>query len=452
MFSEAYKRYALAAVTSIYMWNLVDRGLMTLLLQPIKSDLQLSDTQLGFLTGIAFGLFYAVFGLPIARWADRGNRVTIASISIGLWGLTVMASLLVTNYIQLVCARIAAAVGESGCKPPTYSLVGDYFPAAAERTRALAIYVSGNFLSALVSYILGGWLNELYGWRKTFFLMGIPGLVLAVLIKLTIAEPRASASDTRPEQRSLPSMRAVFTLLWGQRSCRHLSIALILLYTLGLGLGPWYAAFMIRSHGMGTAELGIWLGLIFGLGGMAGVLLGGYAASRWFVGNERGQMRVTAAVVASVVPFFVAFLSLPHTAQALGALTPLIMVFSSFLGPTYALMQRLVPDEMRATMMAVVMLLANLIGFGIGPQVVGILSDWMMPSVGSNSLRYAMLLMSFVALWAAYHFWRVGQSVADDLSAIDPRAKFGSPAFEASSASRCGADGSCQHVLRRPPA
>src|SRR5688572_10902218 len=133
-FSVAYKRYALSVMTVVYLFNLVDRGLMMLLLQPIKEDLNLSDTQLGLLTGIAFGLFYATMGVPLARWADRGNRATIASLAIGLWGLTVMACLLVTNYVQIVIARIAAAVGESGCKPPTYSLVGDYFPQPAERT------------------------------------------------------------------------------------------------------------------------------------------------------------------------------------------------------------------------------------------------------------------------------------------------------------------------------
>lgn len=422
MFSLAYKRYALAAMTSVYMLNLVDRGVMALMLQPIKEDLQLSDTQLGFLTGIAFGLFYATVGVPLARWADRGNRVTITSLAIGLWAVTVMISLFVTNYVQLVFARIAAAVGESGCKPPTYSLVGDYFPEPAERTRAMAIYITGSPLSALVSFVVGGWLNELYGWRITFFLMGIPGLILAVLVKLTVIEPRTQASSRAVRERPLPSMRVVMATLWGQRSCRHLSIALILFYTMGLGLWPWYAAFMVRSHGMETGELGVWLGLIFSLGGIAGVLIGGYVASRWFADNERGQMRLSALTVASVVPCYLAFLTLPQKHQALIALVPLMVVFSVFLGPTYALMQRLVSDEMRATMMAVMMLLANLIGFGIGPQVVGILSDLLMPVVGTDSLRYAMLLMSFVALWAAYHFWRVGETVKQDLSMVAHRA------------------------------
>lgn len=421
MFSLAYKRYALAGMTAVYTLNFVDRGLMMLMLQPIKEDLQLSDTQLGFVTGIAFGLFYATLGVPIARWADRGNRVTITSLAIGLWGVTVMACLFVTNYIQLVFARIAAAVGESGCKPPTYSLVGDYFPEPAERTRAMAIYMTGGPLAALLSFIVGGWLNELYGWRITFFVMGIPGLFLAVLVKWTIIEPRTQASSSRVEERRLPSMRSVLGTLWRQRSCRHLTIALILIYMMGAGLGPWYAAFMMRTHSMGTGELGVWLGFIYGLGGIAGVLIGGYVASRWFAENERGQMRLISVTVASLVPCYVAFLTLPQKHQALIALIPLMMVFYVFLGPTYALMQRLVADEMRATMMAVLMLMANLIGFGIGPQVVGILSDLLMPLLGTDSLRYAMLIMSFVALWAAYHFWRVGQTVKEDLSMIARR-------------------------------
>src|ERR1700733_313850 len=172
MFSEAYKRYVLGALTFVYALNYLDRGLILLLLQPIKDDLHLSDTQLGFLTGIAFGLFYATLGVPIARWSDRGNRVTITSMAIALWGMTVMSCLFVSNFAQLLAARVAAAVGESGCMPPTYSLIGDYFPAATERTRAMAIYMLAGPLAAIVSFVLGGWLNELYGWRVTFFVMG----------------------------------------------------------------------------------------------------------------------------------------------------------------------------------------------------------------------------------------------------------------------------------------
>lgn len=418
MFSPAYKRYALSALTTVYMLNLVDRGLMALLLQPIKEDLHLSDTQLGFLTGIAFGLFYATLGIPMARWADRGNRATITSIAIGMWGATVMACLFVTNYFQLVLARIAAAIGESGCKPPTYSLVGDYFPAPAERSRGMAIYMSGGPLSALLSLILGGWLNERYGWRFTFFLMGIPGLILAVLIKLTIVEPRTRVESKRISKQSLPSMRAVLETLWYRQSCRHLSIALIVLFAMGYGLGPWKAAFMMRSHGMGTAELGVWWGLILSLGGIAGLFLGSYAANRWFTGNERGQLRMSAVMVSLTLPFDVAFLIAPGKHQALIALIPSQMAGICFVGPVFALMQRLVPNEMRATVLSVIMLLANVIGMGIGPQIVGVLSDWMTPSFGVDSLRYAMLTMSLLSLLAAYHLWKAGRTVRKDLQAV----------------------------------
>jgi predicted MFS family arabinose efflux permease len=413
-----YNRYVLLVLTLVYTLNYLDRGLIGLLLQPIKEDLHLSDTQLGFLTGIAFGLFYATLGLPIARWADRGNRSTITSLAIGLWGLTVMACLFVANFAQLICARIAAAVGESGCMPPTYSLIGDYFPQPAERARAMAIYWLASPVATLISFMLGGWLNELYGWRITFFVMGCPAILVAILVKLTIVEPRGQVAAAQPNAKQYPRMMEVFTILWRQHSSRHLIIAIVLLFTMGLGLSPWYAAFMIRTHGMQTSELGIWLGLIFGVSGIAGILLGGYVTGRWFAEDERHQMRLSAASIALLVPCYLLFLLLPHKEHALIALIPLAVVFNFFLGPTFALMQRLVADEMRATTLAVLMLLANLIGMGIGPQIVGLLSDALAPIAGGDSLRYAMLSMSLVALWSAYHFWQAGQSVQGDLRAV----------------------------------
>jgi MFS family permease len=418
MLTAAYKRYALTALTLVYTMSFLDQVLMALVLQPIKEDMHLSDTQLGFLTGIAFGLFYAVFGVPIARWADRGNRNTITSAAIALWGATVMCCLFVTNFTQLVFARIAAAVGAAGCMPPTYSLVGDYFPDSAARTRAMTVYMLSNPLSNLISFVLGGWLNERYGWRVTFCVLGIPALLVALVIRRTIIEPRTTTASVRVSSPPLPRMMEVLATLWRQRSARHLSAALVLLYTMGLGMGPWYAAFMMRSHGMGTAELGMWLGLIFGMVGVAGIALGGYVSARWFSGNERGQMRLSAVAIASTVPCFALFLFAPSKAQALAAMVPLAVAFNFFLGPVIALMQRLVIDETRATTLAVVMLLANLIGMGIGPQTVGVLSDVLMPFLGSDSLRYAMLIMSCMALWGAFHLWRAGRTVTEDLAVI----------------------------------
>lgn len=411
--------YALSVMTMIYMVNFLDRGLIALLLQPIKQDLSLSDTQLGLLTGIAFAVFYSVAGVPISRWADRGNRVTIASLAIGLWGLTVMACFFVTSFPQLLVARVAAATGEAGCKPPLYSLIGDRFPEPAERTWAMTIFLIGAPLASLASFLLGGWLNAHYGWRASFAILGIPGLLLALLLKLTVKEPRSEAASSPTTAAAQPGFGSILARLWRQRTTRHLVLALTLIYTLGMGLTPWYAAFMIRLHGMDTAELGLWLGLIFGLSGLSGIIFGGYLSATLFAGDEKGQMRMSAVAIMLVAPCLIAFLTIQNRYGALCALIPLIAVFNLFLGPTYAILQRLVSDDMRATVLAMIMLIANLIGMGIGPLLVGVASDSLSAKMGADGLRYAMLAMSVFALWSGYHFWQAGRTVIDE---IDDRA------------------------------
>ena len=417
MFGEAYRRYVLFILTLVYTLNYLDRGLITLLLPNIQADLKLTDTQLGFLTGIAFGLFYATLGIPLARWADRGDRGSITSLAIGLWGITVMGCLFVSNFKQLVAARIAAAVGEAGCMPPTYSLVGDYFPRPAERTRAISLYMLASPLSVLLSFVLGGWLAQRQGWRMTFFWMGVPALLVAAVVKLTVRDPRTQAGDGHLPAERLPRLDLVLGELWRRPALRHLTLAVILLLTVGAGLGPWYAAFLSRYHGLSTETLGLSLGLIFSIGGIVGITLGGYLSGGRFVPDEKAQMRVTALTVACLSPAFTLFLLFRSTAAALTALAVLWTLFNFFIGPTFTLLQRLVVPRTRATTLALVMMLANLIGMGVGPQIVGVLSDLLRTAVGFESLRYAMLALSLVALWAAYHVWRVGRYVTVDLDA-----------------------------------
>jgi predicted MFS family arabinose efflux permease len=387
-------------------------------LQPIKIDLRLSDTRLGLLTGIAFGLFYAMLGLPIARWADRGNRVIITAVAIGLWGVTVMSCLFVKTFPQLMLARIAAAVGEAGCMPPTYSLLADYFPTPSERIKAMTVYWLASPLSALLSFTAGGYLNDRYGWRVAFFVIGIPGLIGAALVALTIREPRSTsnAARTKGAAHTRPSICHMLIWLWRQPTLKHLAAAYVLLLTVALGLAPWYAAFMMRSHGLSTSKAGLCLGWIFGGGGVVGILLGGYITDR-LLRSEAGQVRVSAISMALVFPLFGLFVLLPQKTPALLALILFVVTFSIFLGPTFALIQRLVPAWMRATSMAVIILVANIIGMGCGPLIVGALSDFLTPRFGDDSLRYAMLALSSTALWSAYHFWAAGKSVTKDLAA-----------------------------------
>ena len=247
--------------------------------------------------------------------------------------------------------------------------------------------------------------------------MGVPALLVAAAVKLTVHDPRRSKNGELNAVARLPRLDRVFVDLWHQRATRHLSLAIILLLTMGAGLGPWYAAFLMRYHGLSTATLGLWLGLIFSIGGLAGISLGGYLSTSWFADDEPRQMKVTAVAVACLCPAFMLFLLLRPTAPALGALAVLWTLFNFFIGPTFALLQRLVTPDTRATSLALVMMFANLIGMGLGPQIVGVLSDLFRPALGPESLRYAMLTLSVVALWAAWHFWCVGQCVRADLEA-----------------------------------
>jgi predicted MFS family arabinose efflux permease len=416
--STRQRRYALGVLTLVYMLNLTDRGLVILLLESIKTDLRLSDTQLGALTGVAFGLLYAVFGLPFARWSDRGDRVGLASIAIAIWGVTVMATLLVASFIQLFVARMAAAVGEAGCKPPTYSLVGDLYPQPADRIRAMSIYWLGSPLSVILSFMIGGWLGQHYGWRAAFFVMGVPGLILALVVRLTLADPRVRRGSNVPA-RPAHSTMAVASLIWNRPACRHVCIGLVLVFSINFGLSPWYGAFLIRSHGMQTDELGLWLGLIFSISGVVALLAGGLVGSRLLAENDKGQLTMTALTVALLVPFYLLFLLVPGKAQALLAMVPLMLVFNFYVAPIYALLQRLVPDEMRAMVLALVMLFANVIGMGLCPPLVGILSDTIRPHFGTDSLRYAMLSVAALSLWASYHFWCARRCVAADIAIAD---------------------------------
>jgi MFS family permease len=423
MFSESYKRCALATLTLVITVNTFDRGLMFLLLQPIKVDLQLSDTQIGFLTGIASGLFATAVGVPLARWADRGNRVTLASFAMTVWSLTAMALFFVTSYVHLLIVRIVAGVGDAGAVPPAYSLMADYFPQPAERMRAMYIWGMAGPIGSTSCFMLGGWLNDHYGWKLAFLLSGGVGLLVVGLIKGVLVEPRIAPA--RVEACSAPAhpprLTAVLSLLWNRPSCRHLAITMTLLLTVGYGAMSWQGAFLMRSHGMSSTELGFWMGTIGGFGGLASLLLGRYVVNRWFFNDERRQMHLAAATTTCAAVFYVAFLLLPSKRFALVALTAEMVVFSAFSILPSVLLQRLVPDQMRATMLAVMTLLANMIAYGIGPLVVGVVSDLVSAKLGAtDGLRYAMMFMLIGWIWASYHYLQVAKTVQDDLAAAVP--------------------------------
>jgi MFS transporter, Spinster family, sphingosine-1-phosphate transporter len=418
-----YKQYVLVVLTLIVLFNYVDRWAFGLVLQDIKTELELTDTQLGFLTGIAFALFYSVVGVPIARWADRGNRVAIISLTAALWSVGVALCAAATSFEQLLLIRIGVAVGEAGCIPPALSLMADYFN-RAERPRAAAVYLIGSSFSFIVGFLLAGWLNELYGWRVMFVALAMPGVALCILAWATLREPRRSASawtrNTANDSPAAPMFREVCAKLWAIPTFRLLLLYNSVAYFFTYGIVQWQPAFFIRSHGMGTSELGVWLGFSYGIGGMLGAYLGGAWSSNYAARNERLQLRVSALVIGcSAVFATLTYISpSPHVAFGLIALSSagLAMVSS----PWIAMNQTLVPERMRAVAAALTFLVSNLIGMGFGPLLAGALSDAFQPWAGKESLRYALLTLAPGYCCAAWLLWRASRTVTRDLEIAQP--------------------------------
>jgi MFS family permease len=419
---QRYRVYLLAVLTCILAFNYVDRWALGLLLQDIKADLGLSDTQLGLLTGIAFALFYSVVGLPIARWADRGNRIAIITITTSLWAAAVAACGLVTSFAQLLLIRIGVGVGESGCIPPAHSLIADHFT-RAERPRASAIYMAGAPLSVVVGFFAAGWLNEFFGWRMTFMLLALPGLPLAALAWFTLKEPRklaaptpvAHASTTGLHTDPAPSVRTVFVTLWMNRTFRHLLVCFALASFFGQGIAQWKPAFFIRSYGLQSGELGTWLAAIYAGGGLLGTWLGGELASRLAARNERLQLGFLAWVYAAFAVISACIYLAPNAYMAFAFLALSIIAYNMSNGPLFATLQTLVPERMRALSIATIYLFANLIGLGLGPLAAGAMSDAFRTWAGEESLRYALVALSPGYFWAGWHLWRASRTVRCDL-------------------------------------
>jgi MFS family permease len=265
MYSRTYQHYVTGLLLLVYICNLTDRAVFSLLMEPIKGEFALSDSELGFLAGPALSLCYAVFGIPIARWADRSNRINIMAAAIVVWSSIVMLTALTAKFWHLALARIGVGIGEAGFSAIAQSVIADYH-SVADRTRALSTFMLGIPIAGVVSSLMAGWVNESHGWRAVFIVAGVPGLVLALLMKTTVKEPPRGTHGPTPAQVEQPPLSAVFATLWRRRALRHLAIGMTLLNMLAGGVLGWTAPFFIRTHGMSTGELGTWLAVIAGAG------------------------------------------------------------------------------------------------------------------------------------------------------------------------------------------
>lgn len=427
MKAGSYRRYTLAVLMVVLVFNNLDRSAIGLALQSIKAEFALSDTQIGLLTGIAFALFYSVMGIPIARWADRGNRVTVLSLATALWCGMVALCGLAGSFAQLLLIRIGVGVGEAGCLPVAHSLIADYF-SRAERPRAVGRFMLGGPLGLVVGYFVAGWLNEWYGWRVAFIALGLPGLLLALLSRLTLMEPRTArrieaAGKSREVPGEVPApaplgFRETCGMLWRNATFRHLTLYFSVVAFFGYGISQWKPAFFVRSYGLLTGEVGTWFAICYGFAGIVGSYLGGTWASRYAAGNERLQLKAMAAATCGFALVSIWIYIVPSYYVAFALMSLASIGNAAVLGPLFATIQTLIPERTRAMAIATIYLFANLIGMGLGPLGVGALSDVLAPHFGNESLRIALLLLCPGYLWAALHLWCGSRTVERDLAAM----------------------------------
>lgn len=384
-------RYVLAVLCATYALNHMDRQIFNLLVEPIKAELGLSDTAMGFLGGMSFALFFALAGLPIARLADRGSRKTIISVGISIWCLATAASGLARNFAQLAVARVVTGIGEASNAPASQSMISDYFP-AERRATALAIFYVGANLGVLLGFSFGGWIAEELGWRAAFVLIGLPGLLMALLVWRTVPEPERGASEVGTVDTSTQSLRQVLSFLRGSPAFTLILLGQAIHAFSVLGILMWQAPLLMRLHGAGIADTGWRLGLIMGIAGVIGVFAGGRLADLLGKRDPRWYVWVPALSTVIGLPFTVGFIMSDSLTVALLCMVPHQIMGSMTSGPIAAVMQAIVPVRMRALAVALSLLAANLIGLGLGPQLVGVVSDLLRADLGEQSLRYGMLM------------------------------------------------------------
>ncbi|WP_439134084.1 spinster family MFS transporter [Pseudomaricurvus sp.] len=418
-YSPAYRRYVLVILTLVYAFNFIDRQILVILQESIKADMGLSDTQLGLLTGFAFAIFYVSVGIPIARWADVGNRRNIVSLAITIWsGMTALSGA-THNFYQLLLARIGVGIGEAGGSPPAHSMISDYYP-PEKRGTALSFYSTGVYFGILMGFLLGGWINHTFGWRWAFFVVGVPGILVALLVRFTIKEPVRGQSDpdnikAQHEKSEKPNFKQTMATLWELRSFRFFSFAAGLAAFTSYGVGNFLPSFLMRSHDYDSLQAGTALALISGIGGMIGTYLGGYLADKFGAKDQRWYLWICAIPVFISFPLMLGTLFYPDSGIILAFLFVSTMTGAFYLGPTIAITHSLLPPMMRAMGSAVLFFILNLIGLGLGPLCAGMLSDFLAPTLGTDSLRYALAITASIGIISAAGFTIAAARLPSDL-------------------------------------
>ncbi len=408
-------RVMLWTLLVVYIFNFLDRQIVNILAEPIAKDLNLSDTQLGLMTGLAFALFYTVLGLPIARYADnpRNDRGRLIAAALAVWSVMTALSGFAQNFMQLLLARIGVGVGEAGCTPAAHSLIADRV-SPDKRPGAMAFYALGIPAGGLAGMMLGGFLADTVGWRQAFMLVGLPGVLLAGLVLLLIKD----SNRTQRQQASAPGTETMFTAM--AELLRSPAYVILLAAGsassfLSYGKATWGAIFFQRSHGLSPGEVGFWLGLGAGVAGMLGTWLGGWLANRYGSIDRRHVVTAPAIGMALAVPLAILAYQSSDWRIGMGLLLLPTMLNSLYYGPVYSSAQGLVALRHRAMASALLLFAQNLIGLGLGPLFFGMLSDFLKPTYGGESVRYVLYGAALLGLIPAVLFWLLRPKLHDEL-------------------------------------
>jgi predicted MFS family arabinose efflux permease len=417
--SIAARRYSLAILTVVYTFNFIDRQILAILLPAIKAEFQVADWVLGFLVGTSFAVFYALLGMPIALLADRWNRRNLVAASLAIWSVMTALSGLAANFVQLAVARIGVGVGEAGCSPPAHSMISDYYP-PQQRATAMGIFTLGISAGITIAYLGGGWIVQNLGWRQALLIVGLPGLLLALVVRFTVTEPARGLSENLEDGDTRYGVFDVGRFLYARKSFIHMAIGSGLAAFNGYAVLSFFPSFLTRSYGMNLQEVGLYLGPIIGASTAIGFAGGGYLADRLATINRKFALLTIAGCTLLGWLFVFPLYLLDKSAWVLVLFFCASVPSNVYLATTFAQTQGLVRLRMRAAASAILLFLLNIIGLGLGPQCAGILSDLLQPAFGSESMRYSLLGIGAVTgPWCAFHYFTASKYISDDLDRVD---------------------------------
>ena len=394
--------YVLAILVVVYTFNFIDRQIVGILAVPIKTDLGLTDTQLGLMGGLAFALFYTALGIPIAMLADRASRTWIMTIALTVWSVMTAICGLAQNFWQLFLARLGVGVGEAGGVAPAYSLISDMFP-PEQRARALSVYSFGIPIGSALGIVLGGVIASRIDWRTAFFAVGIAGVLLAPIFRLSVPEPARGRFD-RGGPLNRATLADVLGVIAGKPAFWALSLGAACSSMMGYGLFFWLPSFFVRSFEITLLQASLFYGSILLVGGLAGIWLGGVLADRFGATQKSAYAVIPAIAFLTTVPFYVVGILSNSLALSFAVLLVPTALGLAWLGPVLSAIQHLVPSNMRATASAVFLFVNNLVGIGAGTVLIGLISDALQVRFGADSLRYSILVGTGFYLAAAALF------------------------------------------------